>query len=739
VRAWQARGQALALDLEGGLQVTLTFEQADRLRVRAAFGSPAPLAEGQPQGFRVQPVAAGLLSAETAGLRVLIHLDPYRLQVFTLQGEPLFAEPASGGLAWLAREGALLGMSQTVATAPGEAFFGFGERFNAFDQRGQALDILVYEEYKNQGRRTYIPAPFFISSRGYGLYLSTSRRAAFDVGASQPEVLTFSVGGPALEYVLFAGPPRDVLQAFTSLVGKPKLPPRWAFGLWMSGNEWNSQAAVLEQVSLAEQHGIPANVMVVEAWSDEATFYIFNDARYAPRPGGDSHRLADFEFPADGRWPDPLGLIEDLHRRGLKLVLWQIPVLKALEAPHPQQDADVGYARQQGLVVKQAQGADYRVRPFWFRGSLVPDFSHPAAARWWRAKRQYLLDELGVDGFKLDGGEHLWGDDLRFADGRTGAEANNLFPNLYQAAYAEMAGPERILLSRSGFTGAQSASTHWAGDENSTFEALRHSITAGLTAGASGFSFWGWDIGGFSGEIPSAELYLRAAAMAAFCPIMQYHSEFNERRRPSRDRTPWNIAARTGRPEVVDVFRFFANLRMNLLPYLWSEAIKSSRSGLPLMRALPLEYPADLAVYGFPYQYLFGESLLVAPVTAEGRQSLDVYLPAGEWFDFWSGEPHAGPKTITCAAPLERLPVFARAGSAVALNLDETGELGSAVGNSLDGYRRLCFRAYPGSAPARFEWCHDPSGEGLVFELGPGGVSVSASRWPYQLTLPNMA
>src|SRR6185436_5546113 len=154
--------------------------------------------------------------------------------------------------------------------------------------------------------------------------------------------------------------------------------------------------------------------------------------------------------------------------------------------------------------------------------------------------------------------------------------------------------------------GAQQYPAHWAGDENSTWEAFRHSIFAGLSAGVSGIPFWGWDIGGFSGEIPSAELYLRATAMATFCPIMQYHAEYNNHQLPSRDRTPWNIQDRTGDEAVIRTYRFYANVRMNLMPYLISEARHCVDTGQPMMRALALAYPNDPTCAQFPYEYQFG-------------------------------------------------------------------------------------------------------------------------------------
>ena len=220
--------------------------------------------------------------------------------------------------------------------------------------------------------------------------------------------------------------------------------------------------------------------------------------------------------------------------------------------------------------------------------------TNPAERAWWLGKRAYLLDELGVDGFKTDGGEHLWGVETRCADGRRGDELINAYPWLYTQAYYDFARQRRgeaVSFSRAGFTGSQTSPIHWAGDEASTWEAFRASILAGLSAGISGIPFWSWDLAGFSGDIPTAELYLRSAAMAAFCPIMQYHSEYNADRTVSRDRTPWNIQARTGDDRVVPLFRFFLNVRHNLMPYIWQEAMHSAASGEPLMRALGLTEP----------------------------------------------------------------------------------------------------------------------------------------------------
>jgi len=279
-------------------------------------------------------------------------------------------------------------------------------------------------------------------------------------------------------------------------------------------------------------------------------------------------------------------------------------------------------------------------------------------------KRRYLLEEVGIDGFKTDGGEHAWGNDLRYADGSDGGTSNNLFPLRYAGAFHELydeLGKEAITFSRAGFTGAGAYPCHWAGDEDSSWEAFRASITAGISAGASGVFFWGWDIAGFSGEIPSAELYLRAAAMACFSPIMQYHSEYNHDRRPSNDRTPWNIAERAEDPRVIPVFRKFARLRQRLVPYLEKQGHVSVEQRKPLMRGLFFDWPDDPQIWRVPHQYLLGDDLLVAPVTEQGVEQWAVYVPAGEWVDAWTSETVQGPTMMTRSTPVDLIPVLIRA------------------------------------------------------------------------------
>lgn len=582
-----------------------------------------------------------------------------------------------------------------------EKWFGMGERYSHMQFRGQNVDNYVYNEYRDQRLKTYIPSPFAISSAGYGIYLATLSYSMFKFGTTLNDLLEIevdlNVDKQSLELYLFSGKPLDIIRQYTDITGKPILPPKWSFGPWMSSNNWDSQAETVKQVELTAKHQIPSTVIVLEQWSDEATFYIFNDAQYKPKDGLDYLRYDDFEFPAWGRWPDPKKMVEFLHDSGLKVLLWQIPIEKHMYGIlHAQKDEDEKAMLAAGYHVKLSNGEPYRIPYNWFKDCLINDFSNPAAKEWWFEKRKYLLAEVGIDGFKTDGGECVFGSDVRFHDDTPADQMRNRYPNDYIGSYYDFVQQHvkggGITFSRAGYVGSQKYPLHWAGDERSTFEAFRASIIAGLSCSASGIPFWGWDLGGFHGEIPTAELFIRSTQMAAFCPVMQYHAEskgeFNQ------DRTPWNIAERTGSHLVLEQYKKFADLRMNLLPYIYEQAISCSEQGIPLMRAMYIDFPHDLSCLELKEQYLFGESLLVAPVIYEGSSTKKVYFPEGKWLSLFGNEEIEGSQMITWKAPLEEIPVFIRENNVIPLNLAKTYQLGSHVGNRVDQYDQLSLVVY---------------------------------------------
>lgn len=604
--------------------------------------------------------------------------------VLTVDGAPAEQHPlvVPGSTAWYTDLDGTHRVRFDLRLRPDEHVVGFGERYDAVDQRGRALDAVVFEQYKSQGKwgRTYLPMPFAHvlgedGRPGWGFHLRTSRRTWYDVGAAEPGTLrveaALGADGPAaLDVGIYQGSSDQVLDAFLAEVGRPEELPDWVLRLWASGNEWNTQDLVMERMDRHAAEDVPVGVVVVEAWSDEEGITIWRDARYRVNADGSAHDAADFDYPADGAWPDPVGMIDELHRRGIKVVLWQIPLLKTRFdlGPDVPEDAQVladGRAMIAGdHAVREADGSPYHNRGWWFPQALMPDLSTRRTRDWWTAKRRYLVEDLDVDGFKTDGGEHAWGADLRYGDGRRGDEGNNLYPVHYARAFGDLlrsAGKAPVTFSRAGFTGSQAHGVFWAGDEDSTWEAFRSSVVAGITAGACGIVYWGWDLAGFSGPVPDPELYARAVAASTFMPVMQYHSEFHHHEPPLRDRTPWNVAESTGDHTVVPLFRRFAHLRERLQPYLAEQARRAVQTSRPLMRGLFFDHPQDPEVWRWETQFQLGDDLVVSPVLEAGAERWTTYLPAGDWVDVWTGEAVAGGGEVSRAVGRDVVPVYCRA------------------------------------------------------------------------------
>ncbi len=574
-----------------------------------------------------------------------------------------------------------------------EKFYGFGERYNSINQKGNSPDVYVYNQYKEQGIKTYMPVPFYISSRNYGLFVESSNYIKFDM-AERNSNISITSEAEFLRVHFMAGNIGRVIEKYTDITGKPKLLPKWAFGPWMSSNNWDSQKEVIKQLELTKKYDIPATVLVIEAWSDEATFYIFNDAKYFEKQSEEYYSYEDYEFPKWGRWPNPKAMVDRLHNEGLKCILWQIPVLKEMGSiSHIQKDLDEKYAILNDFIIKNADETPYRLPEGWFKDSLLLDFSNKEAVEWWFNKRRYLVEDIKIDGFKTDGGEFIFGQDLKAFDGRIGEQLRNDYPNDYISAYYNFINKtkkeEGITFSRAGFTGAQNFPAHWAGDERSNFEAFERSLRAGLSSGISGVPFWGWDLAGFSGDIPTVELFIRATEMATFCPIMQYHAE--SKAEFNQDRTPWNIAERTGDNRAIEHYRYYANLRMNLIPYIYNEAIKTSKTGLPLMRAMFIDYEEDENTHLLDTQYMFGESLLVAPIIKERETSREIYFPKGKWYNFFSDEMIEGGRRVKVIGELQQIPVFIKNNSIIPLNLGKDLILGESSGNDITKYNKLTF------------------------------------------------
>lgn len=650
-------------------------------------------------------------------------------------GKTLLQLCEDGGLSVLTDGRRVYGVRLAIQARENEGYYGFGMRYDALNQRGKTVDIYCVNWYTEQRGESYTPVPYYFVPDTYGLYVDSTYYSRFSMDHERPGacVVEVNTGGEAdasVPFYLYAGTNAEIAAQYAQTVGHAVLPPVWSFGPWLSANEWNRQSEVMEQLEQTLAHEIPTTVIVLEAWSDEETFYIFNDAEYEPGDGAYIPVYADFRF--SGRWPDPKGMVERLHENGVRVLLWQIPVLKASAYATVQSLRDQSYAIEHGYVLTDGEGEPYRLPDgTWFGNSLLVDFTNGEATAWILEKRRYLLEEIGIDGFKTDGGEFIWGRGVTAADGRTGDELRNAYPDLYAQAYFDFSRTLRsdaITFSRAGGSSMQLHPVCWVGDQTTTRRAFEDAIRAQLSASMSGIPFVAWDIAGFAGDVPAAELYMRSVAQAAFSPIMQIHSEASGDPEPSQARTPWNMAGRKGNDACLTVYRYFANLRMNLLPYLYSEARYAAESGTPLMQSMAYAFPGNAEAAGFELQYLFGRDLLVAPVTDLARGRVEVCIPQGTWYGLFDGKAYsAGTYSFTCAET--EIPVFVREGAILPVNTDAAGTLGSYVGNSTDTYENLGFLVYPGAVTAK--WYDYVEERTVTLSVDDGGRLLADTGHPY--------
>ena len=568
----------------------------------------------------------------------------------------------SFGNAELYRDG-----NRLTVHVPYNGAYGMGEKYDSLNQKGKTVINAVREKFCFQGDKTYCTTPFFWTDTGFGLYVDTCEVTTFDFCDKCIEVTLPETA----EVVLFSGTPEEMIREYMSLFGAAVLPPEWTMGIWISANRWNTQKDVDELLDKLRKYDFPASVVVLEAWSDEATFYIWNGAKYEPAPNGQALKYEDFDF-SGTPWPDPAKMIQNIHDAGLKLLLWQVPVYKKQgndEVQNAQNDLDREYAAVRKLCVTMPDGNPYTIpKGNWFPDSMVPDFTNPDTIKSWFAKRQYLLD-IGVDGFKTDGGEFIHSNDAQFHNGTTGKEGVNRYSRDYTESYRNFVGSNGVIFSRAGFSGQHTVPCHWGGDQQSQNSELASVLKAGLSAAASGMIFWGFDLAGFAGPLPTLDLYRRATQMACFCPIMQWHSEpdggqFRELMpgaEGNNERSPWNMEESYAAPGFMGEMRYWHKLHEQLRPYLWKSAQECVRDNKPFMRPLIYEWPNDVNAVNCQDEYLLGDDLLVAPLLEENEPSREVYLPDGVWFDFFDGTEYSGNQTIT-AGKDGKLPVFTRNG-----------------------------------------------------------------------------
>ncbi|GGI23718.1 glycoside hydrolase family 31 protein [Pedobacter mendelii] len=481
-------------------------------------------------------------------------------------------------------------MAAAFALSPGEKIFGCGESFTSFDKRGQKVVLWADDANGVQNETMYKPIPFFMSNRGYGMFMHTSTPITCDFGKYFSGVNSLMIGDDALDLFVFLGEPKDVLNEYTNLTGKAAMPPLWSFGFWMSRITYTSEQDGRDVAAKLRENKIPADVIHYD------TGWFTTDWR------------TDYKFAAD-RFKDPAKLMSDLKKNGFHVSLWQLPYFTP-------KNILFNELVSKDLVVKDGKGN----LPY---EDAILDFSNPATVKWYQDKIAGLLT-LGVGAIKVDFGEAAPNNGLYYS-GRSGFYEHNLYPLRYNKAVADITkqiNGENIIWARSAWAGSQRYPLHWGGDAANTNTAMAAELRGGLSFGLSGFAFWSHDIGGFVLKTPE-NLYARWAAFG----LLSSHS----RSHGAPPKEPWAYS-----PDFLNTFRITDEMRYKLMPYIYAQAKDCTERGLPMVRALFVEYPNDPGSWLVDDQYLFGSDMLVAPLFEDVKER-NVYLPPGEWIDYQSG------------------------------------------------------------------------------------------------------
>ncbi len=584
-------------------------------------------------------------------LRLDVARDPWAIQVLDGAGKPVCREgsertphpPVDGeemskltDLGFLRdAESGQVTVHEAFELAYDEDLYGLGEQFDRINRVGRRFELWATDACGISRRATYKNVPFLWSSRGYGLFVNTTFRVTFDLGTVSLLTYSFTHEGPELDAFLIYGPePVAILRRYCDLTGYAPVPPRWSFGLWMSRCGYQNRDQVEQVVDGLRQHDIPCDVIHLDPWWM-----------------GEPTNWCSLQWDEE-RFPNPSQMIEHLRERGLRLCLWENPYV-AEEAPIFEE------GRARGYFVQNEDGEPYVIQAW---SEVVPpvavvDFTNPEAVAWWQSLHRPLLEQ-GVAVFKTDFGEAAPEDGV-YHNGMSGRQVHNLYPLLYNRAVFEVTEEvtgRGLVWSRSGWAGSQRTPTCWGGDPFTDFPYMANQLRAALSLGMSGVPFYSHDIGGFFGR-PDPELYVRWAQFGLFSSHSRCHG--------TTPREPWEFGE-----EAETIFRRYARLRYRLLPYIYSTAAQAAHTGLPVMRALVLKYSHDPNVRCMDSEYLFGDSFLVAPVLERGARRRMIYLPVGEWVDYWSREVQRGPTWLNYPAPLEILPLFVRRGAIIPMGPD---------------------------------------------------------------------
>ncbi|WP_299538412.1 alpha-xylosidase [uncultured Streptomyces sp.] len=611
--------------------------------------------------FALAPAAAGARTRRDGSVTELtsgpltLRMDgdgPWGITFHDADGERITGVDRKGTAFATAPDGTHHMIAQ-LALAVGENVYGLGERFTPFVRNGQTVEIWQADG-GTSSEQAYKNVPFYLSSRGYGVFVNHPGKVSFEIGSESVGQVQFSVEDQTMEYYVVAGPtPKEVLARYTALTGRPALPPAWSFGLWLTTSFCTSydEDTVTSFVEGMAERDIPLSVFHFDCfWMRE---YQWSDFAWDPEV-----------------FPDPAGMLARLKERGLRISMWINPYI-AQKSPLFAE----GAAR--GFLVRRP-GGDVWQWDLWQPGMALVDFTDPDARAWYADKLRVLLDQ-GVDCFKTDFGERI-PTDVVWHDGSDPERMHNYYAQLYNRTVFELLEKERgageaVLFARSATAGGQQYPVHWGGDCFASFGAMAESLRGGLSLSLSGFGFWSHDIGGFEGT-PDPAVFKRWLAFGLLSSHSRLHGNVSYR-------VPWEFG-----DEAVDVTRKFTLLKHRLMPYLYGAAVEAHRTGVPMMRPMLLEFPKDPATRTLDRQYMLGPDLLVAPVfTEDGR--VEYYVPEGAWTHLLTGETVTGPAWRHETHGFDSLPLLVRPGAVLPWGEDDQRPDGDWLGG-------LTLRCYPG-------------------------------------------
>ena len=517
----------------------------------------------------------------------------------------------------------------------GEMIYGLGERFGPLAKNGQTVEIWN-EDGGTSTQQAYKNIPFYLSSRGYGVFVNHPERVSFEVGSEMVSKVSFTVKGEMLDFFLIGGPTmKDALRRYTDITGHPALPPAWTFGLWLSTSFTTNydEDTVNSFVDGMLERGIPLSVFHFDCFWMRAFHW------------------CDFLWdPAV--FPDPEGMLKRLKSKGLKICVW-------INSYVGQESHLFAEGAEKGYFLKRPNG-DVWQWDMWQPGLALVDFTNPEACKWYSAQLERLLD-MGVDCFKTDFGERI-PTDCVYYNGADPEMMHNYYTYLYNKTVYDTivrkrGKEEAVLFARSATVGGQKFPVHWGGDCWSSYVAMEQSLRGGLSLTSSGFGFWSHDIGGFE-HTSTADVYKRWCAFGLLSSHSRLHGS-------SSYRVPWAYDE-----EAVDVLRRFTRLKYSLMPYLYRQAVLTNATGVPMMRMMPLEFPEERSCAGLASQYMLGDSLLVAPVMNDQGMA-EYYLPEGRWTSLLTGEERQGGRWYREHHDYMSLPLYVRPGSIIPVGAHE--------------------------------------------------------------------